>query len=322
MTDTQLTQDRAGSLQQAAARFLDNIDKVMVGRRSAAEQILIAFLARGHVLLEDAPGLGKTLLAKTAAASLGVEFKRIQFTPDLMPSDVTGLNYFNQQTGGFQFLPGPVMANLVLADEINRATPRTQSCLLEAMQEGQVSIDAETRTLPRPFLVIATQNPVEQEGTFPLPEAQLDRFMLRVSLGYPDANQEEEILLRFRASDPLDDLQPVLDGPGLEEMGRECRSVHVSEAVRDYLVRLVRATREREDVRLGASPRAGQALFASAQARAAIRGRNHVMPDDVKALAGPVLAHRLILASRARVRGGGGAELVTELLKEIEAPVE
>lgn len=309
------------AVQEAADTIADNVEKVIVGKRQAILQVLVAILCEGHVLLEDVPGVGKTLLAKSVARSLDCSFKRIQFTPDLLPSDVSGINYFNQKEGDFTFLPGPVMANVVLADEINRATPRTQSCLLEAMQERQVTIDAKTMPLPRPFLVLATQNPVEQEGTFPLPEAQLDRFLIKISQGYPSAGEEAEILKRFESSTPLDTLEPVISAEKLQELMALYRGVHVDDSVRDYLVALVRTTRGHESVFLGASPRAAQALYWASQAQAATQGRGFVTPDDIKALAEPVLAHRIVLKPEAEVRGGGKGQVIFDALESVPVPI-
>ncbi len=309
-------------IQHMAQRLTENVGRVIVGRATAVRLTVVALLCEGHVLLEDVPGLGKTMLARTVAGSLNCLFKRIQFTPDLLPSDVTGLNYFNQKEGEFRFLKGPIMANVVLADEINRATPRTQSCLLEAMEERQVTVEGETMALPRPFLVLATQNPVEQEGTFPLPEAQLDRFLLRIKQGYPTAQEEDLILTRFQKENPLQNLEPVTDGEELSRMQGLCRTVLVDQPVREYILDLVRTTRSHQAVRLGASPRAAQGLLRAAQALAAVKGRAFAVPDDVKELAGPVLAHRLLIRPEARLRGAGGEELVQEILAKIKAPVE
>jgi MoxR-like ATPase len=268
------------------------------------------------------PGTGKTTLAKALARSLDLSFGRVQFTPDLLPSDVTGVSFFNQRTQEFEFREGPVFANVLLADEINRATPRTQSALLEAMEERQVTVDGETRALPRPFLVLATENPVELEGTFPLPEAQLDRFFMRLSLGYPSPDEEKLIARRFQASNPMGALRPVLRGDAVADLAAVCRQVYLSEAVMDYLVAIVQASREAADIALGASPRATLALVRGAQALAAIEGRDFVMPDDVKRLAMPVLAHRLILAAQGRIHGRAATQVVSELLARIPAPVE
>jgi len=311
-----------GLVREAGERLIRNVSRVIVGREEAIRLAVVAVLCQGHVLVEDVPGVGKTMLARAVARSLGLSFKRIQFTPDLLPSDVTGVNWYNQKKGEFEFLAGPVMANLILADEINRATPRTQACLLEAMEERQITVDSETMALPRPFTVLATQNPVELEGTFPLPEAQLDRFLLRISHGYPTAEEESVILTRFERSSPLEELEPVVDRTELLELQGYCRQVLVEDSVRDYLVRLVRATREHPGVRLGASPRAGQGLFASARALAALGGRSFVVPDDVKRLAGPVLAHRLVVDVQARLRGSDRERVVEEVLDLVPAPVE
>jgi MoxR-like ATPase len=262
------------------------------------------------------------MLAKSVARTLGCSFRRIQFTPDLLPSDVTGLSFFNQREQAFEFRAGPIFSQVVLADEVNRATPRTQSALLECMEERQVTVEGETRPLPRPFLVLATQNPVELEGTFPLPEAQLDRFLLRLSLGYPARDEEKTILRRFRTTSPLDDLEPVVTADELLAMARLCRKVHVADAVEDYLLAIVAATREHPVLELGASPRASLALYRTAQALAALHGRAYVLPDDVKGLAPAVLGHRLIASTRARLRGRGLSEVVDEILSTVPVPVE
>jgi len=315
-------EDIARAIQQAAGGITENVEKVIVGKRETVELIVVALLCEGHVLLEDVPGVGKTLLAKSVARSVDCSFRRVQFTPDLLPSDVTGLNVFNRKTEEFQFQPGPIIANVVLADEINRATPRTQSCLLEAMEERQVTIDGDTKPLPRPFLVLATQNPIEQEGTFPLPEAQRDRFLLTVRPGYPSAEDEEEILLRFERRNPVDTLAPAVSGADLTALQGLCREIPVDDAVRGYLVQLVRATRDHADVRLGASPRASQSLYRAAQARAAIQGRAYVLPDDVKALAAPVLAHRLVIDTDTRLGGKTAETLVAEIAGKVPVPTE
>jgi MoxR-like ATPase len=307
---------------ETGARVRENVGRVIVGKDGAATLLLVTLLCEGHVLVEDVPGVGKTTLAKALARSLDLPFQRIQFTPDLLPSDITGLSYFNQKTQEFQFRPGPLIASVVLADEINRATPRTQSALLEAMEERQVTVDGETRPLPRPFFVLATENPIELEGTFPLPEAQLDRFLMRVSLGYPDRDEERAITRRFQETNPLDDLAPVVRASEIAALARICRRVYVSEAVEGYLVDLVRATREQSGVELGASPRATLALFRASQAFAAIAGRDHVLPDDVKALARPILGHRLIVSAQGRLNGRAGPAVVGEILQRVPAPVE
>jgi len=309
-------------VQEAADRFVNNVSKVIVGKKSTIELVMVALLCEGHVLIEDVPGIGKTMLAKTTAKSLGCSFKRIQSTPDLLPSDVTGIHYFNQKTSEFEFRPGPVMTNIVLVDEINRATPRTQPCLLEAMQERQVTVDLETIPLPRPFLVIATQNPIELEGTFPLPEAQLDRFLLRVSLGYPSEDEEGTILSRFEQENPLDSLTSVLEATELLELQKLCRQVYVEDSVRKYVTAITRATRGHEGIKLGASPRASLGLHLAAQALAAMRGRSYVIPDDVKYLAVSALAHRLISKTEARLRGRSLETIVGEVVSSVPVPVE
>ncbi|MHB1159448.1 MAG: AAA family ATPase [Chloroflexota bacterium] len=311
-----------GTVAGAAAQIRENVGRVVVGKEESVTLMMVALLCEGHVLLEDVPGLGKTTLAKSMARSLGLTFQRIQFTPDLLPSDVTGISYYNQREQQFQFRPGPVFANVLLADEINRATPRTQSALLEAMEERQVTVDGETYPLPRPFLVLATENPVELEGTFPLPEAQLDRFLMRMGLGYPTREEEKRIARRFQAGDPLADLGPVLSAAELPQLVSACRRVYVGEAVEDYLVDLVRASREASEVSLGASPRATIALLRGSQALAALEGRDYVLPDDVKRLAGPVLSHRLILTAQGYLQGQAASRLVGDLLERVPAPVE
>jgi MoxR-like ATPase len=317
-----MLRDDVARVAEAGARVRASVARVIVGKEQATTLLLVALLCEGHVLIEDVPGVGKTTLAKAMARSLDLTFQRIQFTPDLLPSDVTGLSYFNQKTQDFQFRPGPVFANLVLADEINRATPRTQSALLEAMEERQVTADAETRPVPRPFLVLATENPIELEGTFPLPEAQLDRFMIRLTLGYPSRDEERRIVRRFQEASPLEDLAPVLPAGDIPDLMRICRRVFVSEAIEEYAVDIVRATREQAAATLGASPRAALALFHASQALAALNGRGHVLPDDVKTLARPVLAHRMIVSVQGRFDGRAGPQLIDEVLGGIPAPVE
>jgi MoxR-like ATPase len=305
-----------------AKRITDNVQKVIVGKGEVIELAVIALLCEGHVLLEDVPGIGKTTMAKALARSLGCSFQRIQFTPDLLPSDVTGIYYFNQKAQDFQFRPGPVMAQIVLADEINRATPRTQSALLEAMQERQVTVDGNTMHLPRPFLVLATQNPIELEGTFPLPEAQIDRFLLKIKLGYPSEEEENDILLRFEQKDPLESLPAVTGPEELLEMQAAVREVQVERSVRAYAVQVARATRVHPAVALGVSPRGTMALYRTAQARAAIEGRDFVIPDDIKALAPHVLTHRVIINSQTRLRGRTTEEVVMEVVNQVPVPVE
>ena len=309
-------------IQATVHRVVGNINKVIVGRERAIELVMVALLCEGHVLIEDVPGIGKTMLAKTVARSLGCTFRRIQFTPDLLPSDVTGIYYFNQKTQEFQFRPGPVMAQIVLADEINRATPRTQSAMLEAMQERQVTVDVETMPLPRPFMVLATQNPIELEGTFPLPEAQIDRFLLKIELGYPSEGEENAILLRFERQDPLETLEAVTSPEELLAMQEAVRYVTVEDSVREYIVKVARATREHRHVDLGVSPRGSLALYHSAQALAAIRGRTFVVPDDVKTLAPAVLTHRILISPQTRLRGRTPKEVLAEIASEVPVPVD
>ena len=309
-------------VQRVAARLREAVQRVIVGKDDAIDLAVIALLCRGHILVEDVPGIGKTTLAKALAQSLGCTFKRIQFTPDLMPADVLGVSFFNQKTSQFEFRAGPIFAQIVLADEINRATPRSQSALLEAMQERQATIEGETMPLPDPFLVMATQNPIEMEGTFPLPEAQLDRFMVRIELGYPSSEEESDILLRFERDTNTPDLDAVTDGGEIAAMQRAVSAVRVDEALRSYIVALTQATRGHRELSLGASPRAGLALYKTAQARAAIEGRDFVTPDDVKAQAVPALAHRMILTSGSRLRGRTTREIVREVTSSIAVPIE
>lgn len=303
-------------------RVVSNIEKVIVGKREVAEKLLVGVLAEGHILLEDVPGTGKTVLAKALARSLDLSFQRIQFTPDLLPSDVTGTTVFNRKSSEFEFRSGPVFSHILLGDEINRASPRTQSALLEAMAERQVSVDGVTHPLPRPFLVIATQNPVEMEGTFPLPEAQLDRFLLKLQIGYPEETDEVEILRRHGSQDPLADLAPVLGAVDLEALTRLTRDVKVSDDLFLYTSSISRGTRDHRDVLAGSSPRGTLALLRAAKALAVVRGRDHLLPDDVKEIAPEVLAHRLILTPEALVRGTDPLSIVRESLKSATAPVE
>jgi MoxR-like ATPase len=309
-------------IKDTAAKVRENVERVIVGKGEVVELAIVALLCEGHILFEDVPGLGKTVLAKSLAKSLGCSFRRIQCTPDLLPSDITGTYVFNQKTADFEFRPGPVMSQVVLADEINRATPRTQSALLEAMQERQVTAEGETKPLPRPFLVLATQNPIELEGTFPLPEAQLDRFLLKIQIGYPSEEDDRRILDRFRSSDPLEELASVVTADDLSVMQKECREVHVADDVEDYIIRLIHATRKHAAVELGASPRAMLALYNAAQALAAIRGRAFVTPDDIKYLVTPVLIHRIITKSESRLRGRRAEETLKEIIDSVYVPVE
>ena len=306
---------------EIAKRLSDNIEQVIVGKQEAVRSAIIALLADGHLLIDDVPGVAKTMLARSLSLSLGATFRRIQCTPDLLPSDITGISIFNQKTGEFEFNPGPVMSNIVLVDEINRAPPRTQSALLEAMAERQVTADGVTRTLARPFCVIATQNPIEYEGTFPLPEAQLDRFLLRMTIGYPDSEAESEILLRLQLSHPVEKVQQVIATDELLAAQHQVRQIFVHEKVRDYVVRLVQATRSHPDLALGASPRGSLALLRCAQARAASDGISFVLPDHAKALLVPTLAHRLILTPEARLGGRTAGGALAQISQQVEAPV-
>ncbi len=305
-----------------AGQIRENIERVIVGKAPVVELLLTAVLCEGHVLIEDVPGIGKTMLARSVARSLGCTFRRIQCTPDLLPSDITGTYIYNQKKGDFEFRPGPVFAQLVLADEINRATPRTQSALLEAMEERQVTAEGETKPLPRPFLVLATQNPIELEGTFPLPEAQLDRFLLRVRMGYPTEAQDEAILDRFAQQNPIEGLAPVVSAEQILLAQKACRQVQVSPDIRQYIIKLVHATRQHPQVELGASPRAMIGLFRTSQALAAIRGRAYVIPDDVKSLLPFVLEHRVILRAQSHLRGQKPADVLREILDSVPVPVE
>ena len=309
-------------VQAAAQRLQANIEKVIVGKSSVIELLTVALLTPGHVLIEDVPGLAKTMLAKSLAKSLGCSFQRVQFTPDLLPSDITGVSIFNQKTQEFDYRAGPLMSQIILADEINRAGPRTQSALLEAMEERQVTVDGITRSVPRPFLVIATQNPIELEGTFPLPEAQLDRFLLRLAIGYPEVEEEREVLRRFREFDPLEELKPVVAGDEVLALSKTCRQVYISPAIETYVLALVRATRSHPALSLGASPRGSLALARTAQVLAAVRGRAFVSPDDVQWLASPALGHRLILSSQSRLRGKGVPDVLQSVIEQVPVPVE
>jgi MoxR-like ATPase len=304
-------------IQESGDRVVANVERVIVGKHHEVQLALVALLCRGHLLIEDVPGTGKTVLAKAIARSLGCSFRRIQFTPDLLPSDVTGLSIYNQKTVEFEFRPGPIMSQVVLADEINRATPKTQSALLECMEERQATIDGISHLMPDPFLVIATQNPIEYEGTFALPEAQLDRFMLRLRMGYPTPTEEIVILDEQKRMHPLDALAEVLSVAELREMQTAVREIYVDTSVSEYIVRLVNATRTHPDVYLGASPRGSIALYRSGQARAALLGRDYVIPDDVKALAGPALAHRLIIKTSSSIREVDAEAVVRELLDTV-----
>ena len=313
---------KADEVQGMAARLRDSVQRVIVGKDRAINLAIISLLCKGHVLIEDVPGIGKTTMAKALAQSLGCTFKRIQFTPDLMPSDVLGVNFYNQKSGDFEYRPGPIFSQVLLADEINRATPRTQSALLEAMQERQATVDGETRLLPEPFLVMATQNPIEMEGTFPLPEAQLDRFMLRIDLGYPTPEEESDILLRFERDIALQDLEPATTAEELRRFQQAVTRVRVDDTVRMYVVAITQSSRENSGLALGASPRATLALYKTSQAKAAIEGRDFVTPDDVKGMAPYVLPHRLLLTSNSRLRGRSADQIVGEVLNSIPVPIE
>ncbi len=304
-----------------AGKIRENVSKVIVGKEEELDLILVGLFSGGNILLDDVPGTGKTVLSKTLAKSVNCDFKRIQFTPDLLPSDVTGLNIYNQKTGEFDFRPGPAFTNIMLADEINRATPRTQSSLLECMEEKQITVDGETRKLDAPYFVIATQNPVESSGTFPLPEAQMDRFLIRMKLGYPVGNDAKKVLDRFNDANPFDELEPVVTKEEIIDIQKSYAKVFVSEPIKDYIVRIVDATRSLEDVSLGVSPRGMLAMMRACQAYAAINGRDHVLPDDVKRLAEPVFAHRLVLRSSYGA-AEKSVELIERLMGRITAPTE
>jgi MoxR-like ATPase len=308
------------TVQAIANRLIENVEKVIIGKRGQVEQTVTALLCQGHVLVEDVPGVGKTMLAKTIAKSIGCTFQRIQFTPDMLPSDVTGVSVFNQQTREFEFRPGPIMAQIVLTDEINRATPKTQSALLEAMEEKQVTVDGVTYPLQKPFLVLATQNPIEYEGTFPLPEAQLDRFMLRISLGYPTPADEVRMLDSQQKVHPVEIVSRAITAAELLQAQEAVKNVHIDDQVKEYIVELVNTSRKHPDIYLGASPRGSLALYKTAQAKAAMDNRDFVIPDDVKALAIPALAHRLIVSPAARIKNVDSRVVVQEILDSVPVP--
>ncbi|MBM4464250.1 MAG: MoxR family ATPase [Chloroflexi bacterium] len=307
-------------VQAIAEKVIHNVEKVIIGKYEEIRLTLVGLLCRGHLLIEDVPGVGKTMLARSIAKSIGCTFRRIQFTPDMLPSDVTGVSVFNQKTREFEFRPGPVMAQIVLTDEINRATPKTQSALLEAMQEQQVTVDGITYPIPEPFLVLATQNPIEYEGTFPLPEAQLDRFMMRISLGYPSPEHEIAILDSQQYVHPVETIEQAIDVRELLDAQEKVKEVYVDPLIKEYIVTLVNATRHHPDIYLGASPRGSLALYQTSRARAAILGRDYVIPDDVKALAMPALAHRLIVSPSARIQEVDPKTVVEEILKSVPVP--
>ncbi|QDT71716.1 AAA family ATPase [Lacipirellula limnantheis] len=321
MAENATDKPRALDVTAVSRRIIANVEQVIVGKRQQIVQTLVAWFCEGHVLLEDVPGVAKTIMARAFACTVGCTFKRIQCTPDLLPTDVTGGSIFNQKASEFEFRPGPIFAQVVLADEINRATPRTQAALLEAMAESSVTIDGETHRLRPPFLIIATQNPVDHEGTFPLPEAQLDRFLIKLSLGYPSLDDEVQMLDMLKREHPLEKLQPVISAEQLVACQRAVRTVNVDPKIRRYITEIVHATRAHHDIRLGGSPRASIALYRSAQAVAAIRGRNYVEPDDVKQIVPAVLGHRIILQPESRLQNVTVSELLTEVLDETKAPL-
>lgn len=304
-------------IQELAAKLKDNIQHVVVGKSKVVELILISLLCQGHMLLEDVPGMGKTMLVRTLARSLGCSFKRIQFTPDLLPSDILGVSVYNQKSQEFEFKPGPIMAQIVLADEINRTSPRTQASLLECMEEDQVTVDGITYKLPRPFMILATQNPIEYEGTYPLPEAQLDRFLIKAHLGYPTYSEEMEILDRLERKHPISSIQQVFELDDLREMQIKVGEVHIDGSLKDYIVKLVQATRGHPDVALGASPRGSLALMKTSKAMAGLNGRDYVLPDEIKSLAGPTLAHRIILRPEAHLKGRKSEDIISEVLNQV-----
>jgi len=307
-------------VQQVASRVIENVEKVIIGKHREVEMVLIAMLCRGHVLIEDVPGVGKTMLAKAIARSLGLRFSRIQCTPDMLPSDITGVSIYNQKTGEFEFRPGPVMAQIVLTDEINRATPKTQSALLEVMEERQVTVDGVTYPMEQPFLVLATQNPIEYEGTFPLPEAQLDRFMLRIHLGYPGREDEIALLDAQRVVHPVEEIGQVVDAKAFLQAQEAVKEVYLNDLVKQYIVDIVKATREHPDTYLGASPRGSLALYKTSQARAALQGRDYVIPDDVKYMAEAALAHRLIINPSARIQNVNPRDVIEDILNSVPVP--
>lgn len=306
---------------EALQKVMENVSKAIVGKRDVVEKVLVAMLSGGHVLIEDVPGVGKTTLVHAIARSMGCSFKRIQFTPDLLPSDITGVTVYNMKRGEFEFKEGPITSNIILADEINRSSPKTQSSLLEAMQERQITVDGNTYKLPEPFVVLATQNPIEYEGTFPLPEAQVDRFTIRISMGYPSYTEEKNILKKYREENPLEGMEPVISVEDVLNLQEQIEKVHVEDSVEDYIVQIVQATRKHKDIYLGCSPRGTLALYNNSRSLAFIRGRDFVIPDDIKELANNTLAHRLILKSEARIQGKDQSTVISEIVKNIRVPV-
>ncbi len=321
MPKAEMSSGRFDEYNGKIAKIIDNVEKVMIGKSEIIQLSIVSILCGGHTLLEDVPGVGKTMLVKALAKSLGCSFKRIQFTPDLLPSDVTGMSVYNQKTMQFEYRPGPIMGNVVLADEINRTSPKTQAALLEAMEEGNVTIDGETHLLPTPFFVMATQNPIEYEGTFPLPEAQLDRFLIKLRLGYPQLEEEVEMLSRLQVHHPIESVKAVISSEELKDLQQSVRNIYVEDSIRRYIVRLTEATRTHPKVYLGASPRGSIALFRAAQALALVRGRQFVVPDDVKDLAAATLGHRVILKSDARLGGLTVEEVLQDVLNQTPVPV-
>ncbi|WP_416147459.1 AAA family ATPase [Salipaludibacillus sp. HK11] len=309
-------------IQSLATRIKQNVQTVIIGKEEVIDQLVIALLSSSHVLLDDVPGMGKTLLANSLSQSISGKFKRLQFTPDLLPSDVTGIHFFNQKNGEFEFREGPIFTNILLADEINRATPRTQSSLLEAMEEKQVSIDGETHTLGKPFMVIATQNPVESQGTFPLPEAQLDRFLMKIEMGYPSKEEGISILKRFKQGSPIGKIEPVASQDEVVAAQKLYSNVHVSDDLLDYIIQIVEATRNHDEIELGVSPRGSQALLKAVQVYAILQGRSYVLPDDIKAMAKPVLAHRLVIDEMTKLKVGYEHELLDSIIEKIAVPSE